>query len=85
MVSFTILGVSLISLDCADLHFSFRDVRGGIWIQWNGMVDWNSGMEWWTGTVEWNGRLEWWNGIMDWNGGMEWWTGIVEWNHPYFC
>ena len=28
----------------------------GIWIQWNGMVDWNGGMEWWKWTriVEWN-------------------------------
>jgi len=26
----------------------------GIWIQWNGMVDWNSGG---TGMVEWNGMV----------------------------
>ena len=24
---------------------------------WNGMVDWNGGMEWWTGMVEWNGLI----------------------------
>ena len=30
----------------------------GVWIQWNGMMDLNGGMEWWTGTVEWNGGLE---------------------------
>ena len=22
----------------------------GIWSQWNGIVEWNSGMEWWNGT-----------------------------------
>ena len=37
----------------------------GVWIQWNGMVDWNGGMEWWTGTVEWNGGLEWQNGMVE--------------------
>ena len=23
---------------------------------WNGMVEWNGGMEWWNGMVEWNGE-----------------------------
>ena len=29
----------------------------GVYIRWNGMVEWNGGMEWW------NGILEYWNGI----------------------
>ena len=33
-------------------------LMSGVWIQWNGMVDRNDGMEWWTGTVEWNGLIE---------------------------
>ena len=43
------------------------------------MVDWNGGMEWWTGMAEWNGGLE------QRNGGLEWWNGMVDWNggkHP---
>ena len=35
----------------------------------------------WNGTVEWNGGMERWNGMVEWNGGMEWWNGIVE-RHP---
>ena len=27
----------------------------GVYIRWNGMVEWNGGMvEWWNGIVEWN-------------------------------
>ena len=26
----------------------------GVCKQWNGMVEWNGGMEWWNGMVEWN-------------------------------
>ena len=26
----------------------------GVWNQWNGMVEWNAGMERWSGTLEWN-------------------------------
>ena len=33
-------------------------IRLGVWIQWNGIMDWNGGMERWTGLVEWNGGLE---------------------------
>ena len=33
----------------------------GVFIQWNAMVEWNSGMEWWNRTVEWNGRIVRWN------------------------
>ena len=36
-------------------------VYTGVWIQWNGMVDWNAGMEWWNGMVEWNGAIECWH------------------------
>jgi len=32
----------------------------GVWIQWNGMVDWNAGMEQWNGLEHWNGMMEWW-------------------------
>ena len=27
----------------------------GVFIQWNGMMEWNSGMEQWNGTMEQNG------------------------------
>ena len=33
----------------------------GVFIRWNGTVEWNGGMEWWNGTVEWNSGMEWWN------------------------
>ena len=35
----------------------------GIKNQWNGMVEWNGGMEWWNGMVEWNGGMEYWNNL----------------------
>ena len=37
-------------------------LQQAVWIQWNGMVDWNGGMEWWTGMVEWNGGMK--NGVL---------------------
>ena len=47
----------------------------GVYIRWNGMVEWNSGMvEWNSGMVEWN------SGMVSTFGGMEWWNGIVEWD-----
>ena len=30
---------------------------GGVFIRWNGTVEWNGGMEQWNGIVEWNGGL----------------------------
>ena len=38
--------------------------RWGVYIWWNGMVEWNGGMEWWNGMVEWNGGMDYWNGGM---------------------
>ena len=32
--------------------------KSHVWNQWNGMVEWNGGMEWWNGMVEWNGGME---------------------------
>ena len=29
----------------------------GIFIRWNGTVEWNGGMERWNGIVEWNGGI----------------------------
>ena len=29
----------------------------GVFIRWNGTVEWNGGMEWWNGTVEWSGGM----------------------------
>ena len=33
-----------------------------VWIQWNGMVEWNGGLEWWNGMVDWNGGMK--NGVL---------------------
>jgi len=30
----------------------------GVWIQWNGMVDWNGGMEYWNKRMKQNGETE---------------------------
>ena len=29
----------------------------GVFIRWNGTVEWNGGMERWNGIVEWNGGI----------------------------
>ena len=29
----------------------------GVFIRWNGTVEWNGGMEQWNGIVEWNGGI----------------------------
>ena len=29
----------------------------GVFIRWNGMAEWNDGMERWNGIVEWNGGI----------------------------
>ena len=42
----------------------------GVYIRWNGMVEWNGGMEWWNGILEWNTGMEYWNGILEWNSYM---------------
>jgi len=31
--------------------------------QWNGMVEWNTGMEYWNGILEWNTGIEYWNDL----------------------
>ena len=36
-------------------------------MEWNGMMEWNAGMECWNGMIEWNDGMEWWNGMMEWN------------------
>ena len=30
---------------------------GGVFIRWNGTVEWNGGMERWNGIMEWNGGI----------------------------
>ena len=47
-------------------------------MEWNGMMEWNAGMECWNGMIEWNDGMEWWNGMMEWNDGMEWWWNVNE-------
>ena len=32
-------------------------VGRGVFIRWNGTVEWNGGMEQWNGIVEWNGGI----------------------------
>ena len=32
-------------------------VQWGVFIRWNGTVEWNGGMERWNGIVEWNGGI----------------------------
>ena len=29
----------------------------GVYIRWNGMVEWNTGMEYWNGILEWNSYM----------------------------
>ena len=43
---------------------TFPFLGPGVYIWWNGMVEWNGGMEWWNGMVEWNGGMDYWNGGM---------------------
>ena len=40
----------------------FGHVAMGVFIRWNGTVEWNG--------MEWNGGMERWNGIVEWNGGI---------------
>ena len=42
---------TLLSDSSSDLSF------WGVYIRWNGTVEWNGGMERWNGIVEWNGGI----------------------------
>ena len=33
-------------------EYNMISSEAGVWIQWNGMADWNAGMEQWNGMVE---------------------------------
>ena len=35
----------------------YSENKLGVWNRWNGMVEWNAGMEWWNGMVEWNNLI----------------------------
>ena len=41
----------------AHQHTVTDRIEVGVFIRWNGTVEWNGGMEQWNGIVEWNGGI----------------------------
>ena len=53
------------------------------WEQWNGILEWNTGLEYCLYEIKLiqppeGGVLIQWNGLVEWNSGMEYWNGASE-------